>query len=82
MATMHSLTPNNPFIYSTQNILEETPCIQDIPSPVKIPQPMYTFGFHIVTHVLLCRLVNFYFEYHGISDKTDAETTKLFPKSW
>ena len=43
--------------------------------------PMYIFGFHIVTHVLLCCLVNFYFEYHGISDKTDAETTKLFPKS-
>jgi hypothetical protein len=86
MATMHSLSPNNPFIYSTQNIfqniLEETPCIQDIPSPVKNPQPMCTFGFHIVTHVLLCRLINFYFEYHGISDKTDAETTKLFPKSW
>ena len=82
MATMHSLSPNNPFIYSIQNILEETPCIQDIPSPVKNPQPMYIFGFHIVTHVLLCCLVNFYFEYHGISDKTDAETTKLFPKSW
>jgi len=82
MATMHLLSPNNPFIYSTQNILKATPCIQAVPSPVKKPQPMYTFGFHIVTRVLLCRLINFYLEYHGISDKTDAETTKLFPKSW
>ena len=89
MATMHSLSSNNPFIYSTQNIfqniLEETPCIQDIPSPVKKPVPFVTFwyviGFHTVTHVLLCRLINFYLEYHGISDTTDAEITKLFPKS-
>ncbi len=90
MATMHSLSPDNPFIYSTQNIFqnipEETPCIQDIPSPVKKLDLFVTFwyviGFHPVNHVLLCRLINFYLEYHGISDTTNAETTKLFPKSW
>ena len=44
-----------------------------IPTPVKNTNPFETFwyviGFHTVTHDLLCRLVNFYLEYHGISNR-------------
>ena len=36
-----------------------------IPTPVKTPQPLYTLGFHIIAHVLICRLINYYIEYHG-----------------
>ena len=50
-----------------------------IPTPVKNTNPFETFwyviGFHTVTHDLLCRLVNFYLEYHGISNKTDGTLT-------
>ena len=45
-----------------------------VPTPVPKPTPTVTFwymlGFHIVTHVFICRLVNFYLEYHGISCAT------------
>ena len=40
-----------------------------IPTPVKTPNPLlplYTLGFHIIAHVFICRLINFYLEYHGI----------------
>ena len=40
-----------------------------IPTPVKTPPPLlplYTLGFHIIAHVFICRLINFYLEYHGI----------------
>ena len=66
----HALAvPKQPFYLFTPKHTQRNA----IPTPVKNTNPFETFwyviGFHTVTHDLLCRLVNFYLEYHGISNR-------------